>query len=355
MMQNSLTERITRSLAYMLRHQPEEFDLELDDYGFAELEDVVCALNERLGEPIREQDVVDALSTGDRPRYEIVDSRVRALYGHSIPIDPGEPTQPPDRLFIGVSANDAGRALKNGLQGGRRTFLHLAKTAEEAEEAGKRLGGDWSVITVRAREAWEEGINFFDRKALYLSEFIPTEFLEVGDVRRGIPLEREREGGWSRGGPGRRPEGRDRPHRGRDDQGRGHRVPEVVPKPRVMRDEIVPQRATPPTSAPARPAAREREARPERRETEERPELREREDRRESARLAPVSRATTNIPARDATAGPNFGLGVFEPPSPPTRAAAAERVRPPEPPPPQPEAPTPPESKPDGGFGAGIT
>ena len=30
-------ERITRSLAYMLRHQPEKFDLEIDPYGFATL------------------------------------------------------------------------------------------------------------------------------------------------------------------------------------------------------------------------------------------------------------------------------------------------------------------------------
>ena len=48
MSQGTLNEQITRSLAYMLRHQPEEFDLELDAHGYGDLGDVVCALNERL-------------------------------------------------------------------------------------------------------------------------------------------------------------------------------------------------------------------------------------------------------------------------------------------------------------------
>ena len=45
-MQQELLERLTRSLAYMLRHQPEEFDLELDEEGFAEVEDVLDALSD---------------------------------------------------------------------------------------------------------------------------------------------------------------------------------------------------------------------------------------------------------------------------------------------------------------------
>ena len=53
----ALIERITRSLAYMLRHQPEKFDLEVDAFGYADVDDVVRALNERLGEPIHRDDL----------------------------------------------------------------------------------------------------------------------------------------------------------------------------------------------------------------------------------------------------------------------------------------------------------
>ena len=50
MTDSALTERITRSLAFMLRHKPERFDLEVDAYGFADIDDVIHALNERLGD-----------------------------------------------------------------------------------------------------------------------------------------------------------------------------------------------------------------------------------------------------------------------------------------------------------------
>ena len=68
MTQGTLTERITRSLAYMLRHRPEEFDLDLDTRGAGELGEVVVALCERLGEDIEEGDVHEPLDAGGRSR-----------------------------------------------------------------------------------------------------------------------------------------------------------------------------------------------------------------------------------------------------------------------------------------------
>ena len=137
-MHGSLTEQITRSLAYMLRHQPEEFDLELDKQGWADLGDVVCALNERLGEAVTDEDVVEAIETGDRVRYQIKDDRVCALYGHSIHIEAADSTEPPKFLYVGIGSRDADRAERSGLRAGRRTYLHLALTEDDAREAGRR-------------------------------------------------------------------------------------------------------------------------------------------------------------------------------------------------------------------------
>src|SRR5262245_277042 len=198
----ALIERITRSLAYMLRHQPEEFDLEVDEFGYAEMDDVVQALNERLGEPVEEDDIREAVTSGDRQRYEVVADRIRALYGHSIDVQPGEPGKPPSMLYVGVSRADADRAQRFGLRAGRRRFLHLALSPEDAIESGRRAAHEYVVITVHALDAWEEGINFYDRKSLFLSDPIPTDFLEVGELHTdGIGNERfERDDRGSRHG-----------------------------------------------------------------------------------------------------------------------------------------------------------
>jgi len=186
-----LIERITRSLAYMLRHQPEQFDLQLDEYGWADLREVVRALNERLGEAVSLEDVQDAVSSGDRQRYEIDRGMIRALYGHSIDVQPGEPSQPPEFLYVGVSRQDAERAERFGLRPGRRRFLHLALTSEDALETAARSAEDVVLVQVHALEAWEEGISFYDRKALFLSDPIPTNYLEISEIPERSEAPRE--------------------------------------------------------------------------------------------------------------------------------------------------------------------
>ncbi len=203
----ALIERITRSLAYMLRHQPEKFDLELDRHGFARLDEVVRALQERLGEPVDAADVHAAVDAGDRPRYEITGDLVRALYGHSIDVEPGEPARPPEFLYVGIEARDLSRAQQFGLRGGRRRFLHLALSLDDAREAGRRAAREYSVLRIYALDAWEEGVNFFDRKALFLAEHVPTEYIEVleqgtdGYDERGEDSGPRRSGGARGGAP----------------------------------------------------------------------------------------------------------------------------------------------------------
>lgn len=332
-MSPSLTESITRSLAYMLRHQPEEFDLELDAQGWGDLSEVVSALNERLGDEVEEEDVLEAIRSGDRPRYEVRGGRIRALYGHSFPIDPGEPSEPPERLYIGVGSRDADRAEERGLRAGRRAFLHLALDAEEAREMGRRIAPEYAVVTVEAREAWEEGIQFYDRQSLFLAERIPTEFLEVGEIQTDGHV-RERRGG-ARDGDRDRDRGESR-SRVRGRRGRS----EDRPRRRPAREEAPPRRERP------------REDRP----REEAP------PRGETAREeAPPRRRTARPEPPPAPTG-GFGAGILEgqrPPEPEELPAPAPEepddppaeVREPE------EEEAPPSEAPGGappGFGAGL-
>ncbi len=265
----SLNERITRALAFMLRHQPEEFDLELDRFGWGELEEVVYALQERTGTSVEEEDVEEAIASSDRPRYEIKDGKIRALYGHSIQIDPGEATEPPDELFIGVGSRDASRAEDSGLRSGRRAFLHLARTEEEARESGRRIARDYAVVTVFAGEAFDEGTEFYDRGALFLADEIPGEFLEVGEIQHdGIERDDNRRSRGRRNADG--PRGARR-GRGRRDEGepRRDRGPrDEAPRREAPRDEA-PRQEAPRQEAPREAAPKQRERR---RETESSPE-----------------------------------------------------------------------------------
>lgn len=330
MTHGTLTESITRSLAYMLRHQPDEFDLELDPEGWGDLEDVTQALNERLGEPIEEDDVAEAIQSGDRQRYEIKDGRIRALYGHSFTIEPGEPAEPPDQLYIGVGSRDAERAEERGLRSGRRAFLHLALEYDDAKEMGRRAAPEYAVITVNAADAWEEGVEFYDRISLFLAESIDTEYLEVSEIFTD-GIRRERRGG---GRGGRRDE------RG-DNRVRGRRRPEE-------REE--------------RSDRHERRERPERKERPERSERPERKEREESPRPPRREPKPESKPESVDAPASSFGAGlVGDPPAPepaPEPEVAPEPVVAEEPEPtPEPVTEEPATEEPaadGGGFGAGL-
>jgi putative RNA 2'-phosphotransferase len=397
----ALIERITRSLAYMLRHQPDQFDLELDDYGFAEIDEVVRALNERLGEPVDEENVERAVTSGDRVRYEFQDGRIRALYGHSISVLPGEPTKPPEVLHIGVSSRDGERAMRNGLRPGRRSFLHLALTEDDARESGRRLGREYTIITVHALDAWEEGINFYDRKSLYLSDPIPVQYLEAGEVYTDgdaelAPGRRDGRGARGRGGRGGRDdraprgdrdegprregreggsgrEARGRGGRGRDDSSRstqreGAGRGESPRRDDRARSDEHPRRDDRPRSDERprrddRPRSDERPRRDDRPRSDDRPRRDERprrEDspRREERQPAAATRDDSyemkpSAPPAPEPASEPFGLGVVEAPE-PKRKPKPERKAPKraEPKPPEPEERAP--SSDTGGFGSGI-
>lgn len=220
-----LIERITRSLAFMLRHQPDQFDLELDKYGYADLDEVVRALNEKVGEPVEAADVEEAVHSSG-PRYEIDGDKIRALYGHSIAVDPGSTAKPPEILYVAIPEGDVDRAQRFGLRGGRRRFLHLALSQDQAIESGRRMARDYTVLSIQALDAWEEGVNFYDRNSLWLAEEVPTHLLDIEETYHDgtDPIRRGREGGRrdERGGQGGRGGrgGRDRGGRGR---GRGRR------------------------------------------------------------------------------------------------------------------------------------
>ena len=353
-MNHSLTERVTRLLAFMLRHQPEQFDLEVDAFGFADIEDVLDALSERVDEDLEVEDLEQAIEEGSRPRYEIVKDRIRALYGHSIAVEPGEPAQPPELLYVGLPSREAERAAEHGLRSGRRRFLHLALTAEDAMETGRRSAVEYNVLTIYALDGWEDGINFYDRKSLFLAEEIPINLLEVGPVHTDgrDPAERDSRGRGGRGGRGGNRDGGRGGSRGRGgesrDRGRGGRssAPREERAPREDRAEE-PVREQPARKEESRDRSnsrdrgrsnrdsdgdrgKPRERRPSRAPRERAP--RDEAPKRTSDTIDAAPKAAPKSAPEKAPAKPStgFGLGVFEEkkPAKPKRAPAKPKRAP---------------------------
>ncbi len=171
--------RLSRLLALVLRHRPEEVGLSLDAGGFAPLEAVAQALAGQRGwESVTVADLA-AVAEADPRRYEIRDGLIRARYGHTVSVEqPGEPAFPPEWLYHGDSPAAAAEMQTAGLKPQGRQHVHLSTTPGLAREVGQRHAPDAVVVVVLARRAHAAGIEFSRAGlTLYLTGSVPTEFL----------------------------------------------------------------------------------------------------------------------------------------------------------------------------------
>jgi putative RNA 2'-phosphotransferase len=172
--------RISKLLSLILRHRPDEFGLNMNDFGFIPLAEVLEAVQQRNAD-VTSEDIEQMVGSSRQKRFEITDGAIRALYGHSFFVEmDGEPMEPPEYLYMGTTSSAVRKMQEEGMRPVDRFYLHLSMTREVAESRSRQVGGP-CVIEVRARQAADEGeIKFFARGEVVLSREVPADY--VGDV-----------------------------------------------------------------------------------------------------------------------------------------------------------------------------
>ncbi len=167
--------RISRLLSLMLRHKPDEFGLEVDVYGYVPLDQVIQGIHSRYPE-MTEEELGELVGDPKQQRFEIKERGIRALYGHSffIEID-GDPIIPvPDRFFMGTTRAASRHFATDGIGPGDRYYVHLSLDKETAASRSHEKNGPL-VVEILADKAAEQGISFFLRGEVVLTDEIPAD------------------------------------------------------------------------------------------------------------------------------------------------------------------------------------
>jgi putative RNA 2'-phosphotransferase len=177
--------KLSKFLALILRHQPERFALQLDEEGWASLAEVMEILhglpNFRWATHADVMEIVEQGTDGGKRRFEVEGERIRARYGHSLaqPVV-YEPCVPPALLYHGTSPDALDGIRREGLRPMERQYVHLSPDVETALRVGTRHDQQPVVLTVRAAEAHDAGIEFYQAdEAVYLAKHVPAEFLDI--------------------------------------------------------------------------------------------------------------------------------------------------------------------------------
>ena len=171
--------RAGKYISYLLRHHPEDAGLQLDPHGWAVVEELLDAIRPKYS--MTREDLENLMEHGDKQRYELDETgtKIRAVHGHSIPVDlKYEPVDPPVTLYHGSADRFEKSILEKGILSQNRMFVHLSTSAERAIEVGRRHG-KVILFSVAAEEMQKDGYKFYHSASdIYLTKEVPPKYLK---------------------------------------------------------------------------------------------------------------------------------------------------------------------------------
>lgn len=173
--------RLSKLLAFALRHRPDALDLVLDAEGWVELDVLVERLNtrRRLPTPVTRGEVENLALGEGHNRFELRGGRIRARGGHTVagvdPIDEVQALPTPEFLFISLAPGELEQAEGQGyLEGHAGTPLKL----HDHEAAALLEDPTREIVIVDAERAMRQGTVFATSgDGAHLAARVPLRFL----------------------------------------------------------------------------------------------------------------------------------------------------------------------------------
>lgn len=172
--------QLSKTIAHALRHQPSLYELELDDEGWVDVDNLLAGLQQkRRWRDVTIIDVQAVLELPGKKRYEMDNGRIRALYGHSTTSKIRKtPAMPPEILYHGTAPETAVIILREGLKPMGRQYVHLSVDVETAVQVGSRKAKNPTTLIINAQKAHQQGHAFYEGHDLvWLADVIPLEFI----------------------------------------------------------------------------------------------------------------------------------------------------------------------------------
>ena len=168
----------SKYLSLILRHRPEAAGIELDEHGWADVEELIAGV--RKSRPFDRETLEKIVATDEKQRYSFNESHtlIRANQGHSIPVDVELPvTEPPEILYHGTGEKYAASIDAQGLLPGRRLYVHLSGDEDTARKVGIRHGKP-VVYRVLSGQMSRDGFVFYRSvNGVWLTKTVPAMYL----------------------------------------------------------------------------------------------------------------------------------------------------------------------------------
>lgn len=172
---------LSKEISYALRHAPWEYELEMDEGGWVSVEQLLDALHkDDKWKDVLEKDLSIMIEKSEKKRHEISNGKIKAYYGHSVPMHiEKEKKIPPDVLYHGTARRFLTNIKEQGLVPKGRQYVHLSQDIETAQSVGLRHDKKPCILEINVKKAWEDGVTFYyGNEKVWLADVVPFQYIK---------------------------------------------------------------------------------------------------------------------------------------------------------------------------------
>ena len=171
--------KISTFLSFVLRHRPDSIGIELDEHGWANVDELIEGV--KGVHPLMNMELLEEIvRTDEKMRYSFNEDKtlIRANQGHSIPVDVELAELEPPILYHGTAEKYVESIDAMGLIPKSRLYVHLSGDIETAYKVGVRHGSP-VIYTVDAPKMYRDGYKFYlSVNGVWLTDRVPPEYLK---------------------------------------------------------------------------------------------------------------------------------------------------------------------------------
>ena len=187
--------RVSRFLSYILRHHPEELELEVDEEAFVPVDQLLANIERIHKIQVSLEQLQRVVSGNDKQRFQFSHSNemIRAVQGHSFPtgmkfyLVPRE--EVPEYLYHGTSDSNMQSICMAGLLKMGRNHVHLSADQKTAWKRADKYQGHGCVLAIDARKLVSSGTPLYKSvNGVFLVEFVPPDCIPWYDTKVAVSL-----------------------------------------------------------------------------------------------------------------------------------------------------------------------
>lgn len=175
-------EKVSKFLSWVLRHEPDAINLQLDENGWVSVQELIKKSNSHF--VLTPNQIEQVVKNNKKQRFALSEDKknIRANQGHSINVDLAlEFVEPPEILYHGTATRFLESINVEGLKAMDRHAVHLSSNKNTAHDVGSRHG-KVVILKVKAKEMHDAGHKFqCSKNGVWLTNTVPVQYLEQDD------------------------------------------------------------------------------------------------------------------------------------------------------------------------------